>query len=61
MCTLLFLSLNYVLFILKAFLSDVVAEPDEADEVRDGHQAVHGVGEVPDDFQRRGGSDEGDQ
>ncbi len=57
----LFLSLNYILFIPKALFGDVVAEPDEADEVRDGHQAVHGVGEVPDDFEGRGGPDEGDQ
>ena len=60
-CVPLFLFLNDVLFISEAFLGDVVAEPDEADKVRDGHQAVHGVGKVPDDFEGGGGSDKGDQ
>ena len=59
--SLLFLFLDYVLFIPKALFGDVVAQPDEAYEVRDGHQAVHGVGEVPDNLERRGGPDEGDQ
>ena len=57
----LFLFLDYILLIPKALVGDVVAEPDQADEVRDGHQAVHGVGEVPNDFEGGGGSDEGDQ
>ena len=57
----LFVLLDYVFFIIEAFLRDVLGEPDQADQVRDGHQAVHGVGEVPDDFKRRSRADEGDQ
>ena len=53
--------LDYVFLVFEAFLGDVLGEPDQADQVRDGHQAVHRVGEVPDDFERRGRADEGDQ
>ena len=50
-------------FFLKfeTFLGNILIQPNEADEVRDNHQAVHSIGEVPDHIQCRRGADKGDE
>ena len=56
-----FFLFDHVFLIAEAFIRYVFTEPDQADQVRDRHQAVHRIGEVPNDFQRRSGAHKRDQ
>lgn len=46
---------------LETFLGNIFIQPNEADEVRNDHQAIHGIREIPDHIQRRRSTDEGDE
>ena len=46
---------------LETFLGNILIQPNEADEVRNDHQAIHGIREIPDHIQRRRSTDEGDE
>ena len=54
------LQTDHIFLVGETFLGDVLVEPEQAEEVGDGHEAVHGVGEVPYEVEGGGGTDEGD-
>lgn len=57
----LFLPLNDCLLVIEAFVRHVLGQHHQADEVRDGHEAIGGIGEVPDEGEGHGGPDVGDE
>lgn len=55
----LFLRFDDILLILEAFISYILCQNYQTDEVRDSHETIGGIGEVPDEGESHGGADVG--